>query len=156
MKTTTLMIVAGGLALATLPSVFAGDAGAKFKDMDANGDGRVTRAEYAAGQQAKFAKLDTNADGAISPEEVSAGLQKKTSKLKFWAKDDNASGTEMLSAFDQNTDGQITRAEFESGAEARFAGLDTDKDGALTEQELEAGHSGQQPMQSPSPLPQDR
>lgn len=149
MNTKTTMIVAGALALAGLPSAFAGDAGAKLKEMDADGDGRVTRAEYAAGAQMKFAKLDTNGDGVVSPEEVSAGARKKTSKLKFWEKDDKASGSEMVSAFDQNTDGQITRDEQQVGVETKFAALDTNKDGALTESELEAGPS-------PKPVKEDR
>lgn len=44
-------------------------AGRRLGMADANGDGRVTLAEFQAGVAAMFARLDLNGDGAISPEE---------------------------------------------------------------------------------------
>jgi Ca2+-binding EF-hand superfamily protein len=136
------LLAAGGLALAALPSALAGDTGDKFKQMDTDGDGRVTRTEHAAGVQAKFIKLDTNNDGIVSAAELTADHdQKAPNKLKFWEKDNKAqtSVTEKISTFDRNADGQITRAEYESSSDASFTALDADADGVLTQKELEAG-----------------
>jgi transaldolase len=44
-----------------------------FKVFDLDGDGHITREEW-AGTQAVFDALDTNDDGHISPEELAAGL----------------------------------------------------------------------------------
>lgn len=138
MNTKTTLIAASGLALAFLSPAVA-NAGDKFKEMDSDGDDRVTRAEYSAGALAQLAQLDTNADGVIFSEEISVGAEKKTSKLKFWQKDDQAFAPGMLSSFDQNSDGQVTRSEHQAGVEERFGALDTNNDGALTEDELDAG-----------------
>jgi Ca2+-binding EF-hand superfamily protein len=137
----TTLIAAIGLALAALPSAFAGDAATKLKQMDPDGDGRITRTEHAAGVQAKFGKLDTNSDGIISAAELAADReQRTTSKLKFWEKDNKTPVSEKLSSLDQNGDGQVTRAEYETHADASFTALDADKDGTISEKELDAGH----------------
>jgi transaldolase len=44
-----------------------------FKCFDLDGDGFITREEW-AGSAAVFAALDANGDGKISPEEMGAGL----------------------------------------------------------------------------------
>ena len=44
-----------------------------FKVFDLDGDGMITREEW-AGTQAVFEALDKNGDGRISPEELAAGL----------------------------------------------------------------------------------
>jgi transaldolase len=52
----------------------AGDAARDyFRCFDLDGDGFITREEW-AGSQAVFAALDTNGDGRLSPEELAAGL----------------------------------------------------------------------------------
>lgn len=155
MKTKTTLIVAGGFALAALSSMSAGEAGTKLKQMDTDGDGRVSRAEHAAAALAAFGKLDTNSDGIVTAEERAAGQEKKSSKLKFWEKDkddtSSLSPTGKLDQADQNSDGQITRAENETFAEARFTALDADKDGALVEKELAAADAEPAPAKDDKP-----
>jgi Ca2+-binding EF-hand superfamily protein len=136
------LIMAGGLALAALPA-FAGDGDAKFKLMDTNGDGSISRAEHAAGAQAMFGKMDANADGIVTVAEMDAGhSEKKSSKLKFWDKKDKdeLAASEKISLIDSNADGQITRAEHEAGSEKMFTKLDTNDDGTLSKDECDAGH----------------
>lgn len=154
MKTYTkaLLLIAAGGALATLPSVLAGAAGDKFKEMDANGDGRATHEEYTSNVQARFAKIDANGDGSIAAAEWTAAREKpKKNPLKFWEKDEPEpagpalSPTGKLGPADANSDGQITRAEYEAEAETMFTTLDADHDGALTEQELAAADQAAQP-----------
>jgi Ca2+-binding EF-hand superfamily protein len=136
-KTKTSLIVVCGLALGALPPVFAGDADEKFKMMDTNSDGRVSREEHAAAAHAKFGKLDTNSDGIITTAELEAGAgEKKSSKLKFWEKDDKKSA-QKASTLDLNADGQVTRAEHESSTVTKFARLDANNDGYLSKDECD-------------------
>lgn len=62
-------------ALAAQPQSAAGNApgrdpGKMIKQMDANGDGTVTRAEFEANARAMFARMDRNRDGVLSGEEL--------------------------------------------------------------------------------------
>ena len=41
----------------------------KFKMMDENGDGKVSKAEFAEAGKAKFARKDTNGDGFLTAED---------------------------------------------------------------------------------------
>lgn len=144
MKTKTTIILAGSLALTALPSAFAADA--QFKQMDANSDNRVSHSEYIAEAQVRFNKLDTNADGVISAAELySIPDPLKTGKMRAGVRTDTGGtagpGTPAgrLGQADKNGDGQISRAENEADAEAHFAAMDADRDGTLTEKELDAG-----------------
>lgn len=142
MKLIHSTLLAGGLVLAALPA-FANDADDKFKMMDTNGDGSISRAEHAAGAQTMFGKMDANADGIVTADEMSAGhSEKKSSKLKFWQKHDKdeMSSAEKISVIDTNGDGRISRAEHEAGSEKMFTRMDTNDDGSLSKEECEAGH----------------
>lgn len=143
MKLIHSTLVAGGLVLAALPAL-ANDADDKFKMMDTNGDGSISRAEHAAGAQTMFGKMDANADGIVTAAEMDASHgEKKSSKLKFWQKKDKdeMSAPEKISVIDTNGDGQITRAEHEAGSEKMFTRMDTNDDGSLNKDECEAGHN---------------
>jgi Ca2+-binding EF-hand superfamily protein len=41
----------------------------RLKEIDTNGDGNISKAEFQAQGDKKFAKMDTNSDGQISPDE---------------------------------------------------------------------------------------
>lgn len=141
MKLIQSTLLAGSLALAALPA-FANDADNKFKMMDTNGDGSISRAEHAAGAQTMFGKMDANADGIVTAAEMDAGHgEKKSSKLKFWQKKDQGemSPAEKISVIDTNGDGQITRAEHEAGSEKMFTRMDTNDDGSLSREECAEG-----------------
>lgn len=136
------LLLAGGLALLSLPA-FANDDDDKFKMMDTNGDGKITRAEHAAGAQAMFGKMDANADGNVTAAEMDAAYgEKKSSKLKFWDKKDKGEmpSAEKISMIDTNADGLISRAEHEAGSEKMFTRMDTNDDGVLSKEECAEGH----------------
>lgn len=82
--------------------------------LDADGDGKLTRAEFAA----PFAMLDRDGNGVIDASEMPAG----------------GPGGGHLARFDTDGDGKLTRAEFE----APFARLDRDGDGAVSPAEMAA------------------
>ena len=44
----------------------------KFKQMDADGDGQVSQAEFMQASTKRFAKMDSNSDGFISKDEKKA------------------------------------------------------------------------------------
>ncbi len=163
MKTYARMLV-GGLTLFVLPFAVAKDLDETFKMMDADRNGKVTRAEHAAGAQEMFAKMDANRDGSVTAAEMD---MKKAGKPDHAAKPDHAGTTgrpdhagttgkpdhaakpdkghemaaaAMIKMLDQNGDGSITAAEHATGSDMMFSKMDTDGDGSLSKQECESGH----------------
>lgn len=51
----------------------------------------------------------------------------------------------MMEEADTNHDGTISRAEFNTGVQARFARLDTNRDGSLSREEMQAGRPDRGP-----------
>ena len=130
------LIVACGLALCTLPNAFAGpDADKHFKMMDANGDGKITRAEHAAGAKKMFAQCDANKDGIVTATEMDAAMAAQGEKPGAGDK----SSAEKIKVIDQNGDGRLTAMEHQTGSEKMFAQMDTDGDGSLSKEECEQG-----------------
>jgi Ca2+-binding EF-hand superfamily protein len=134
----TSLIMTCGLALAALPGAFAKDqdAESKFKSMDTDGDGRVSRAEHAAGATLMFNSMDANHDGMVTADEMDAANSLKGKKVDRSAK----TSAEKIRMIDQNGDGQLTAAEHTAGSAAMFDKMDTNGDGYLSESELAAGH----------------
>lgn len=130
------LLVACSLAFGALPAVFGGaDSEKHFKMMDANGDGKISRAEHATASKHMFAQCDRNHDGIVTAAEMDATMAAQGEKL---AKDDKNSA-EKIAMIDQNADGQLTAAEHEAGAEKLFAKMDKNADGALSKAECDDG-----------------
>ena len=133
----TSILAACTFALCVLPAAFAGpDTDKYFKQMDSNGDGKISRAEHAAGAKQMFAQCDANRDGTVTAAEMDAAM---AAKGEVPAKDDKNSA-EKIKEIDGNGDGKLTAAEHEAGSTKMFAKMDTDGDGFLSKQECEAGH----------------
>ena len=49
---------------------------AKIREIDQDGDGRLTTAEHEAGSEKMFAKMDTNGDGSLSKQECDEAMKK--------------------------------------------------------------------------------
>ena len=77
-KIKTSLIIACGLVLTALPSAFAESKPGKstgegmFETSDTNKDGKVSRAEYLAGEKKMFAEMDANHDGTVNLSEITA------------------------------------------------------------------------------------
>src|SRR5436190_22788158 len=160
--------VLGALCLsAALPASaqVAVQAPVRFRAMDRNGDGVITRDEW-RGNDRSFRNHDWNNDGKLSGDELKAGSPRTNgwddrdvesaidrdddwSPAHFRALDHNgdsrlsrsewhASG-ELFTRIDRNRDGFVSAAEFTSemddDREGRFADLDTNRDGRLSRAE---------------------
>jgi Ca2+-binding EF-hand superfamily protein len=88
----------------------------RFRSMDTDGDGVITRAEWRGNDQS-FRRQDTNGDGVLSGAEVRAPIE--------------ATGD------DKDGDGVITRSEWRGTAQL-FRDYDTNRDGVLSGAEVRA------------------
>lgn len=98
--------------------------------MDANRDGRTSRAEYRVGLVDGSMKFDKNGDGRVTIAEMPAATRLPGIK-----------GI-MVKVFKQNDtsgDGALSRDELAARAEVRFTELDTNADGYLDAAEVKAG-----------------
>jgi Ca2+-binding EF-hand superfamily protein len=97
-----------------------------FQAMDANRDGKMSRAEF-KGPQALFAAIDADRDGSVTRREATeylavVGLISLQEKARAFR------------TMDTNKDGKISEAEFK-GPKAAFASRDANHDGVITPQE---------------------
>ncbi len=111
--------------------IFAVDPMGRFKALDKNGDGKVSREEF-AGRPAMFERVDANKDGFLVADEVKA-LVGSASKQGMSTPTGPQPGARIM-AMDRNGDGKVSREEF-SGAPALFDRLDANGDGFLARDE---------------------
>lgn len=117
-----------------------------FANLDTNGDGVISRAEYLSAQHkgdALFNELDGNRDGQVTRAEFLAraepAMQPKFDRL------------------DTNRDGIVSRAEVQASRSARFDKMDLNRDGQLTPAEVETAYNARQQMhQNQATMPHDR
>lgn len=100
----------------------------RFRGMDADHDGVITRAEW-RGDDQSFREHDLNHDGVLSGREVDPA----------WLNDrpDQSRRDEMVARFeraDRNSDGRIARSEW-TGTTTAFKRMDANGDGTVTRQE---------------------
>ena len=118
-----------------------GDADAKFKGMDTNGDGKVSEDEFEAVSDRKFVEIDVNRDGRVTAMEMDnykARVDKDKTAKGGWPARYTSSAE--IKKIDVNSDGSVTEEEFETAADAKFDKMDTDGDDYLTITEWKAGH----------------
>jgi Ca2+-binding EF-hand superfamily protein len=101
---------------------------AEFKALDADGDGKLTKAEVdaARGKPMLLLMADANKDGVVTKEELA----------KAFAGRGNQVSDRVFAALDADKDGKISAAEWQAAGERRFARLDRNKDGVVTADEL--------------------
>jgi Ca2+-binding EF-hand superfamily protein len=127
------LTLACSLAILALPAFAGGDSDKHFKKMDTDGDGKITRAEHAAGAKLMFSQCDANSDGVVTAAEMDTAMAAQGEKP---GKHDKTSA-EKIQMIDQNADGRLTVAEHEAGSEKMFAMMDKNADGALSKDECD-------------------
>ena len=108
----------------------------RFRGMDTNGDGRITRAEWRGNDRA-FRNNDWNNDGVLSGDEVRVGAARPSSRGGVDTDaDDFYDWTDAgFRDLDRNRDGRITRSEWQYGLQA-FTRADRNRDNVLSRSEF--------------------
>lgn len=117
-----------------------GDAG--IARLDANGDGRISRAEAAADPRlaGDFAQIDGNRDGDITRGELRAWRERQRPQREA---ERNQRFDERFAAADLNHDGKLSKLEVSEKMprlQKSFAWMDENRDGFLSKTELRSGH----------------
>ena len=101
-----------------------------FKEMDTNGDGMISKAEFDIAHTKHFQEMDTDGDGKLSGDEMRAGHASKMEQGK---------GMRFKDA-DANHDGALTREEAKKMPmlSKRFDETDANHDGKVTSEEMDA------------------
>ena len=149
------LVVASLLALAPLVA-FAADhpghrtGGPDLLKWDTNGDGVVTREEAQAASANSVAKrfdeLDLNKDGQITKEEMSQVRETRHAAMKQKFDAD-------FKAADKNADGGLSKEEASASMPRlakHFDELDANKDGVVTQEELQAHHQQMRGKRQPT------
>ncbi|NNF76833.1 MAG: hypothetical protein HKN05_02280 [Rhizobiales bacterium] len=102
--------------------------GMMMRHMDANGDGKVTKAEIMPHLTKRFDRVDADKDGKVTKAEVGEHVRKRVERRIG----------HVFGQFDANEDGIMTKAELESQVDKHFARLDTDKNGEVNREEIGA------------------
>ena len=93
---------------------------------DTNKDGAVDRGEWKVAQEARFKQLDTNGDGKLTKDELFVGNGTPPSDRQI------RSQATYFGLLDADKDGIVSKAEFMAQAERNFARCDLDKDGRIS------------------------
>lgn len=103
-----------GLMLATGTAAAQQIHEAHLQQLDADGNGVASKAEYEAFMNSAFDHLDANKNGSLTAQEASSVLS-----------------AEQFATVDANKNGRITRQEFINQVMTDFAAADRNKDGRL-------------------------
>ena len=142
------IILGGGLAAiiaagAAIAAVNATDSGGKS---DVDKDGKITLAEMQQRTAERFKRLDTNGDGTVTKEERQAARD-SWREHRGGRHGDGGPGRgggrgDFFGRLDTDGNGAVSMPEFNAKSAERFARLDSNKDGQVSKDEFEAAREG--------------
>src|SRR5437899_10398785 len=97
---------------------------------DTNKDGFVDRAEWKAGQEARFKQLDVNGDGKLTQDELFARTPGAGNSVLPTDRQAQRQSS-YFQLLDADKDGAVSLAEFMAEADRNFARCDVNKDGRI-------------------------
>lgn len=144
---------------------------ARFKQLDTDGDGNVSKAEAEKGAPhlgGRFGEIDTNQDGKLTPDEMQGAMRARRARYE---QDPGRCQAQMKQRFesawkraDTDGDGALSKSEAEQGMPRlarHFDQIDTSHDGSITLAEVDAARARHphprglpKPAAAPSPVPQ--
>jgi hypothetical protein len=144
MRKTIALVMSAGLGLTALAGIALADKGpGMFGRADTNGDGFVSKEEFAAGRDKMFTKLDANSDGAVDQAELDkareAWHQRKSQQAQADAQSDKPKKDHrgrFMARIDTDSDGKVTTQEFAAAGDKMFARFDANGDGKLAQDEM--------------------
>jgi len=160
MRNAFAFVISAGLGLTALSGAALADKGhGMFDRTDANGDGFVTKDEFATGRNTMFTKLDANGDGAIDQAEIDKAREAWHQRKDKPATDGNTQTQAQnkphhggfMKRMDTDGDGKITTQEFAAAGDQMFAKLDANGDGKLIKDELPKRHKKDAPATGEAP-----
>lgn len=118
-------------------SAFANDKETHFKEIDSNGDGKISAAEFDAAGMKKFTEADANKDGSLTKGELAGFMIDEHGKSGRKAE---KKADKKISKLDANGDGTLTQQEFTDGHKKWFTDMDKNSDGNVDMSEMEKAH----------------
>lgn len=127
--TAAAIALAGSAAPAAARPVAGGsrDFAEQLKAADRNNDGQVSRPELVSYRTTQWTRFDRNGDGYFSRDDLPGFVQDRWDGEKL---------VQLRRAYDRDSDGRISRAEFVGGPTPAFDAADTNRDGLVSEAEL--------------------
>ena len=132
-----MMTLAGATALRAQTQAQVRQEEMRFRAMDTNGDGQVSRQEW-RGSAASFRVHDWNGDGVLSGAEIRAAARRQAAEPEDYNPSYygyNDWSQRGFTALDINRDGRISRAEWHYDYET-FLRVDRDRNGFITRAEF--------------------
>ncbi|HEX4148308.1 MAG TPA: EF-hand domain-containing protein [Pirellulales bacterium] len=129
----------------------SGDGRGFFKQIDKNGDGKVSKDEAPERMKESFDKLDSNGDGFIEESEfarVMQGMGRRPGgpggppgqgKPGQGGPGQRPDAKQMLERMDSNKDGKLSKDEWPERMQENFDKFDANSDGSVDADELERG-----------------
>jgi Ca2+-binding EF-hand superfamily protein len=105
--------------------------------MDVDGDGAISAREHESGSKKVFENMDGNHDGEVTAAEMqSSGLSTSTAGNPTAASEPAEA---RIAAVDRDSDGKLTADEHAAASQEIFGRLDGDRDGSLSQNEIQMG-----------------